>query len=417
MKLSIRILLSTCASVAVFLAGIGIALADDGSPTRACTSPDRGPSCTILRPLPLPKREPPVGAPECIVAVGGLGSSNDDGTFDDLLGSFRDDPRYVIHRFGSTAEHPELYGYDTYGSIDASARALVAFVRSLSPACHAIHIVAHSMGGDVADRAFSLGLSAADGVATYAPISTPHNGAMVARFIAKYRDRDADFAEAEHELAQELHVHDPTTAAVRDLANIRPPRPPRGVVEVRQRLASDEFVFLPDNWDYRYEMRDRIPDAELLQLEGHGGSLKNAGIRRTTERLIRSDAMPPDDRDDAFDKKLGLILSIALMTVALIIGKFLDKALYLGIMAGKGLKLQIAAALGVIVGPLVGFLKWTLSARSIAKGVIDLLKTALPNGGETDDSSNDLVTRRVVDPRVAMVRGVLDRASLLLGGR
>ena len=51
-------------------------------------------------------------------AVGGLGSNNDDDTFNTLLGSFQRDPRYQIHRFGSADEGPGRFAYDTYGSID-----------------------------------------------------------------------------------------------------------------------------------------------------------------------------------------------------------------------------------------------------------------------------------------------------------
>src|SRR5262249_11880182 len=163
-------------------------------------------SCTILRPLPAPPRvPPPPGAPECIVAVGGLGSDNDDwmkpdkgDTFGALLAPLRRDPRFSIHRFGSSPEHPDLDPYDTYGSIDANARPLRDFVRSLSSTCFAIHIVAHSMGGDVADRAFTLGLSAADGIKTYLPISTPHNGALIAWLLTRADDLSAEGSEALH---------------------------------------------------------------------------------------------------------------------------------------------------------------------------------------------------------------------------
>src|SRR5260221_1270004 len=180
------------AACAIGLAGI--ASADDGTGSRPpCTPPQRGPSCTILRPLAPPQRIPPPGAPECIVAVGGLGSLNDDympdpktnktaDTFESLLAAFRNDPRYQIHRFGSSDEDPG-FRYDTSGSIDAGGLALRDFVRSLSGRCALIHIVAHSMGGAVADRAFSLGLSAADGVATYLPISAPHNVAVLAQIL------------------------------------------------------------------------------------------------------------------------------------------------------------------------------------------------------------------------------------------
>lgn len=390
------------------------AAADDGSTTRTCTAPDGKPSCTILRPPTPPARVPPPGAPECIVTVGGLGSSNDDGTFTDLLATFRDDPRYVIHRFGSSGEDPARYPYDTYGSIDASGRALRDYVRSISGQCHRIHIVSHSMGGDVADRAFSLGLSGADGVVTYEPISGPHNGAMIARYVAKFIDSDEPFADAASEIAQALHVHDPTTPAVRDLARIKPPRPPRDVAELRQRLADDGFVYLPDNWDRRFEIRDWLPDADLVQLEGHGGSLRNAEIRATTVSMIRTGVVPPDTRSEAH-KTLAFIMSVALLIIALIVGKYLEKPILEAIFASKAITIPMGFLLPLLVGPLTGFLKFTLGVVGVAKGIISLLKDHLPV--EDAEDVGEKVIHVIVDPHVAMVRGVLDRAAQLLARR
>src|SRR5439155_589326 len=54
-------------------------------------------------------------------------------------------------------------------------------IRSLAPTHSVVHIVTHSMGGVVADRAFAQGLSHEDGVATYVAWSAPHSGSDAAR--------------------------------------------------------------------------------------------------------------------------------------------------------------------------------------------------------------------------------------------
>src|SRR5262249_9793686 len=145
-------------------------------------------------------RVAPPGAPECIVGVGGLGSKNDDKTFVALFDRLKDD--YAIHRFGNDPHHPAKY--DTYGSLDARGLALPDFLRCLAGECRAIHIVAHSMGGDVADRAFSLGLSAADGVVTYLPIATPHNGALLADILTAANDVSDEGNEALRDISAAL---------------------------------------------------------------------------------------------------------------------------------------------------------------------------------------------------------------------
>src|SRR5204862_675838 len=99
--------------------------------------------------------------------VSGVNSSAQDPTFDALQARLFDDPGYEVHRFGADPAYP----YDTQGSLDQAAGNLTNEIRDLGRTHPAVHIVAHSMGGDVVDRAFALGLSASDGVATYVALS------------------------------------------------------------------------------------------------------------------------------------------------------------------------------------------------------------------------------------------------------
>jgi hypothetical protein len=455
-----------CAFVLALVSSMAVlgaaAAGDDGGP-RVCTSAAGKPSCTILRPPAPPKRDVPADAPECIVAVGGLGSDNDDRAFDDLFAAFRNDPRYVIHRFGSSGAHPDLYAYDTYGSIDAGGIALLRYVRRLSGTCHAIHVVAHSMGGAVADRAFSLGLSAADGVVTYLPISTPHNGALLAQILTGANDVSDEGNEALRQISRGLRAaglpaHDLTSDAVRDLAAIKMSRPPRDVLELRQRLANDEIVLLPDNWDWRYDSRDRLPDlhgvddfagdlaagnyaalfgdavtvakntaqrgiAVLQEIEGHGGSLVNSAIRTTTEFVIRHLKLPPDDRD-VREKVLAFALSIGMLILMVKLAMKVSEVLLAGVLLGTWVTVPLRAALpgweswwttswphllektaGTLIDERVQYLKAVVTRL---RNEVDRLAT----DGEADNDDGHI--HRVVDPRVALVRAVLGRAADLL---
>ena len=475
-----------------FALGIGAALllcgttaaADDGA-TNACTTRDGRPSCTILRPPTPIARVAPPGAPQCIVAVGGLGSDSDDqlptqkdpdprGTFGALLAPFKNDPDFRIHRFGESDEHSDRYPYVTNGSIDANGRSLLDFVRSLSGECRAIHIVAHSMGGDVADRAFSLGLSSADGVVTYLPIATPHNGALLAGILTEASDLSDEGNEALHDISAALHTHDVTSPAVRELADRTPPRPPRGVVELRQRLANDEIALLPDNYDWRVETRDRLPDLHgtdelvsdlinpativantqkliadglrvglsvvhrgidtIAEIEGHGGSLVNDAIRGATEFVIRNVALPPDDRD-LKEKLLAFALSIGTMILMVFLASKAADVLVWGVLIGTWITLPLRAVLpgwGTwweksfpnLLERSTGALakedllsKGQRSALPYVKGVVTRLRNEVDHVGGVDQVDGDDDGRaRIhrIDPRVALVRAVLDKAADVL---
>ncbi len=369
----VAFLLSGIAATAV--AGSGPALADDGA---ACSVSAGRPACTILRPPPAPPREPPLLAPECIVTVGGLGSNNDDkaigrDTFRWLTAPFAGDPRYEEHRFGSQAERPDEFPYDTDGAIGVNGHALRDFIRDLSGRCSAIDVVTHSMGGAVADRAFSLGLSAADGVAAYLPVAGPHNGAMLARTVRDLVELDGSFAEGTHLLAGATGLTDPTSPAVRDLAHIGAPRPLQDVPTLRQRLADDEVVYLPDNWDRRVEVRDRLPDALV---DGHGGSLTDREIVATTARAIRDHEIPPDDRSPAY-RALAVVVSVATLFVGWYASGRISRVAAEGILLSKAVTVPLRLALPLAADAVVALLRVAQGGLSLARSAVGIFADAL----------------------------------------
>jgi pimeloyl-ACP methyl ester carboxylesterase len=286
----IRTLVIALALVPAFLLATGTVAS---AWPRQCGEHGR-PACTILRPPELgPPPDAPYDAPECVVLVGGFGSTNGDRAFDDLFRWSQDEPLYQIFQFGY--RRSDRFEYDTTGRIDVSAEHLASFVRSLTPDCRAIHIVAHSMGGAVADRAFKMGLSDHDRVATYVALSSPHNGATLAKALKPSIERDSLVAIEISVLARTLGQPDPTTPAGHDLALIEPPlRPIRDTVaHGRLRVATDAMVLRRDNVDRREDVREYF---EVNELEGHGGILHNDQVRRVLQTTIASHALAADNR-------------------------------------------------------------------------------------------------------------------------
>src|SRR5919201_1655549 len=171
--------------------------ADDGRPqsTEAGHPPSPvpvpksqlGPTAIDIAPIPsvapesFPALSHPNGAQakkELVIFVGGYGSTREenDGVCADIRTWF-DPDRYEIACFGDDPAFP----YDTYGPIDNGARTLIAQIRSQPSKYSSIDIIAHSMGGVVADRAFADGLSSQDGVAVSIAIASPHSGSKFAR--------------------------------------------------------------------------------------------------------------------------------------------------------------------------------------------------------------------------------------------
>lgn len=271
-----------------------VASADEGPPLpQADAGPPLHPPLTVLRAVErapaLPAARASAPTKELIVLVGGYASASDDQTFDAFRARVAQDGRYDVVRFGQ-----DLGAYDTSGGVDANAVRLRDSVRSVSTGYGGVHIVTHSMGGVVADRAFAHGLSAGDGVTTYVAWAAPHDGARAAQALQSTlavtgpaRDDTRAFTTA--------YFRDPDTDAVRDMARLRAFAAPTGVVRLDLRLATDVLVSSADARDPGVASRVLLPTS-LDELEGHGGILQSRQAFDLTLATIRSRAVPPDDR-------------------------------------------------------------------------------------------------------------------------
>lgn len=264
--------------------------------------------------------------------VGGLGSSADDRTWDVLVARYRSDPRYEIRRFGADPRYP----YDTRGDVEASAIRLRDEVRAVASRYTAVHLVTHSMGGAVADRAFAEGLSSDDGVRTYIALAAPHNGARAAR-VAQTSFALAGDEAVELRAASAAFVHDPASAAVRDLAERRSSARSAGLARVDLRLATDLLVSGPDSHSAAVESRTLLPSS-LATLEGHGGILEDPAVLDVITTTIASGAPPPDTRGAVLREatelasravdELGMLLLLAAAAAALALAQALRIARY-----------------------------------------------------------------------------------------
>jgi hypothetical protein len=279
-----------------------VASADEGPPLPPVDAgPPLRPPITVLRaavtapPAPTPSVITPGGVAgpkrELIVLVGGLGTDKrpGDNPFKELRDRVPSDA-YDVKRFGT-----DFGVYSTYDSIDENAVQLRDGIRSLSGGYDAVHIVTHSLGGNVADRAFDLGLSSGDGVATYVAWSAPHDGAHAARVAQAALTLSGPARADSRDVAIWANLHDPESAAVRDLARLRAVAPPTGVVRLDLRLATDELVGSSDARDPGVDSRVLLP-ASLRDLEGHGGILQNVQALDLTLATIKQKAVPADDR-------------------------------------------------------------------------------------------------------------------------
>lgn len=259
-----------------------LTLPDPAQADGGCGAPGR-PACTVLRPAAPPAPGPTgLGALDCVVHIGGLGSTADS-TERAFSGLIVDGTATSVLR------------YDALGKIAAAGEALRAHVARLSDGCGAIHLVAHSLGGVVADRAFSKGLSAADRVVTYIPLASPHNGSAMARDLCGVGDVDADYAHLLRRVAALLDVPDPTAEAICDVARVRPPRPPRGLETARLRLVTDPVVLRRDHVATYFDVRELLP-FEDAEIEGHGGILRSPQTREIVRRSIEQRSIAGDDR-------------------------------------------------------------------------------------------------------------------------
>jgi hypothetical protein len=239
---------------------------------------------------PAPVDAPSQAAPakELIVLVGGYQSCAcpEDGTFDALKKRLGPDGRFDVVRFGADPRYP----YDSFGAIEPSAINLRDKIRSVSADYAAVHIVSHSMGGVVADRAFDAGLSRDDGVVTYVSWSAPHSGSDAARAMVLTRAVAGDTGYAFRESLLWFQM-EADSDAVRDLARVRPVAPPVGVVRLDLREATDVLVTERDARD------PGVPSRILTRaIEGHGGILADPEAIDQTFRTIVERRVPPDER-------------------------------------------------------------------------------------------------------------------------
>jgi hypothetical protein len=291
----LRSLRAGCAVSAFVIAVLGpgalVAAGDDG-PARTARA-DR-PTRTVLRPTEVPELAPPVipglSAKQAIVLVSGINSFPQDPTFDPLISALFGDPRYDIYRFGGDPAYP----YDTLGDLDVNARSLRDEVRALGATHPAVHIVAHSMGGAVADRAFSSGLSAKDGVATYVALASPHSGSSSLAASTLLLDSLGDRAlEVRAVLSPTV---DPGSDAARGLARARPVSPPAGVVRLDLRMSTDWGVTARDASDPGVESRTLVPSDLRGYVDGHGAVTRDAEALRLVKATIDARAIPADTR-------------------------------------------------------------------------------------------------------------------------
>lgn len=291
----------------------------------AAASADEGPSRTVERATELPP--PRASDKELILLVGGLGSHPHDGAWDELIERYESDPRYEIRRFGTDP----LLPYDTDGDLDANAQRLTAQVRTLAQRYQAIHLVAHSMGGAVADRSFATGLSSADGVQTYVALASPHNGSTAARIATSTLALAGAEAADLRDLARAV-AHDPGSEATQDLAQRYPSSTPADVTRLDLRLATDLVVRGPDADVAGVDSRVLLPSAPE-SLEGHGGILRDDAALELVTSTIQAGAPPPDRR--------GAVLREATALVS----KTADDVALLGLLATAAAALTLAAIL------------------------------------------------------------------------
>jgi hypothetical protein len=308
------------------MTAFGIAAsADEGSPVAPTpVSPPLRPPFGVLRHVDAPTASPIADAPlatqnkELVVLVGGYQSCAcpDDGTFEALKRQLATDPHLDVVRFGADPRYP----YDTFGPIEPNATNLRDEIRSLAPGYDGVHIVTHSMGGVVADRAFGLGLSRDDGVVTYVSWSAPHSGSDAARAMTVTRAMTGDPGAAFREglLWFQMESDSP---AVRDLARARPVAPPAGVIRLDLREASDVLVTERDARD------PGVPSRILTRaLEGHGGILEDPDAIDQTMQTIVDRRVPPDERSRVLlaaarqaSKSTGEIVLVTLCAIASVI--------------------------------------------------------------------------------------------------
>ena len=257
-----------------------------------------------------------------MILIGGYQSCSciDDGAFD-MLTTRLVSAGFDVVRFGRDPRYP----YDTFGPIDISAANLRDEVRAVAPSYAGVHIVSHSMGGVVADRAFAEGLSADDGVLTYVSWSAPHSGSVPA-FAAQALQRSSGGDDGFARDALLRARMEPQSSAARDLASTQPVDSPAGVVRLDLREATDVLVTDRD-------ARDPGVESRVLAggVDGHGGILTSPDAIDLTVMTIATRRVPPEARSrllvdatvaESRAVSLLALIAICVLTVAACVGAF-----------------------------------------------------------------------------------------------
>ena len=303
----------TALALSVVGPGVLVAAGDDGPSQPFATG---RPTRTILRPTEISERAPQkTSRKEVIIVVGGVNSSAQDPTFDALVAKLFADPRYEVHRFGGDPAYP----YDSLGPLDDAARSLTDEVRDLGLTHPAVHIVAHSMGGDVVDRAFANGLSAKDGVATYIALASPHSGsASLAATAPVLRVVGDSSLEVRALFSAKLDVG---SDAARDLAHAKPVPPAAAVTRLDLRMSSDWTVTGRDAADPGVESRTLLPADLGGYIDGHGAITRDPRALDLVMTTIATRAVPADTRSAELkavaDRESAGALGVSLLLCAL----------------------------------------------------------------------------------------------------
>ena len=273
-----RVVLSSAIALAL-LPALGSSVSAD----RGCGGSGK-PPCTILRHVDEaspPERSGGWGQ-DCIVIVGGLGSPTDGSDapfFTHVLGDLTNSIDHRLIRFGV-----DRGSYDTRGALSRSGAALRSVLRGIARDCDAIHLLAHSMGGVVVDRALSKVEPERYGISTYVALASPHNGATLARAVS-----------AVARAAEAVGLGDPAAEAVDDLARMQAPRRMPRVEHVRVRISTDPVVLYRDVFDRRADVRELDP-ASLTAIEGHGGIVRDHRVQELVRETIRRGRVPAERR-------------------------------------------------------------------------------------------------------------------------
>ncbi len=283
-----RIALSFVVALFLVLAPASFAHAEDGRGT----APSIRPPEAVLRHVDAARTAVPAAsaAPskELVVLVGGYQSCScqPDPDFETLRRSL-EGAGFDVVQFGTDPRYP----YDTYGHIAPNAVHLRDEVRSFSNQYDAIHIVAHSMGGVVADQAFAAGLSADDGVVSFVSLASPHSGSDGARAMSRLRAITGHVDALVRKVGLMARI-EPESDAASDLATVRPIPAPRGVVRLDVRESGDAMVSGRDARDPG--VTSRVIDGPPLT--GHADILTNPDVMRMTLDTMIGRRVPLDAR-------------------------------------------------------------------------------------------------------------------------